>query len=112
MRRSYRLLHVENRWRNSHLLVASLRGPWNITEALAPGPEPVFITAFPDLAGEYGPTAQAALPVVHQDMPAQVLDRLASSQRFVRAYEPDGMTAAEFSYHHTVARTLEAFREA
>ena len=112
VRRSYRLLHHANRWRNSHLLVASLRGPWNITGALAAGPEPIFITAFPDKAAEYDQTADAASPVAHQEVPARVLDLLARSQRFVRAYEPDGMTATEFRDHHTVARTLEAFREA
>ena len=112
VRRSYRLLHDEHRWRNSHLLVASLRGPWNITGALAAGPEPVFITAFPDQAAEYDRAVHAALPVVHEEVPARVLDLLARSRRFLRAYEPDGMTAGEFSSHHTVARTLDAFREA
>ena len=112
VRRSYRLLHGDNRWRNSHLLVASLRGPWSITGALAAGPEPIFITAFPDKAAEYDRTEDAASPVAHREVPAQVLDLLARSPRFVRAYEPDGMTAAEFRDHHTVARTLEAFREA
>ena len=112
VRRSYHLLHDANRWRNSHLLVASLRGPWNITGALASGPEPIFITAFPDKAAEYDRVTQATAPVVQQDVPAQVLDQLARSSRFVRAYEPDGMTAAEFRDHHTVAGTLEAFREA
>ena len=37
VRRSYRLLHAVNRWRNSHLLVASLRGPWHIAGALTAG---------------------------------------------------------------------------
>ena len=112
VRRSYRLLHNANRWRKSHLLVASLRGPWNIAGALAAGPEPIFITAFPDKAAEFDRTPRQPKPVAHQDVPAPILDLLARSQRFVRAYEPDGMTAAEFRHHHTVARTLQAFREA
>ena len=112
IRRSYRLLHDINRWRNSHLLVASLRGPWHIDGALAAGPEPIFITAFPDKAAEYDRTPRQPKPVAHQEVPAPILDLLARSQRFVRAYEPDGMTAAEFRHHHTVARTLQAFREA
>ena len=112
VRRSYRLLHDVNRWRNSHLLVASLRGPWHIAGALAAGPEPIFITAFPDQAAEYDRTTQRQTPAVHQEVPARILDLLARSQRFVRAFEPDGMTVPEFRGHHTVARTLEAFREA
>ena len=112
VRRSYRLLHDAHRWRNSHLLVASLRGPWHIDGALAAGPEPIFITAFPDQAAEYDRTPRQPKPVAHQEVPAPILDLLARSQRFVRAYDPDGMTAAEFRHHHTVARTLEAFREA
>ena len=112
VRRSYRLLHDVNRWRNSHLLVASLRGPWHIAGALAAGPEPIFITAFPDKAAEYDRTRQTQTPVAHQEVPAPILDLLARSRRFVRAHEPDGMTAPEFRDHHTVARTLKAFREA
>ena len=112
VRRSYRLLHDVNRWRKSHLLVASLRGPWHIAGALAAGPEPIFITAFPDQAAEYDHTRQTQTPVAHQEIPARILDLVARSRRFVRAYEPDGMTVAEFRGHHTVARTLQAFREA
>lgn len=112
VRRSYRLLHGVNRWRNSHLLVASLRGPWHIDDALTAGPEPIFITAFPDQAAEFDRTSRQPKPVAHQEVPAPILDLLARSQRFVRAYEPDGMTATEFRGHHTVARTLQAFREA
>ncbi len=112
VRRSYRLLHDAHRWRNSHLLVASLRGPWHIDDALAAGPEPIFITAFPDKAAEYDSTPRQPMPVAHQEVPGPILDLLARSQRFVRAYEPDGMTASGFRDHLTVARTLEAFREA
>ena len=112
VRRSYRLLHAANRWRNSHLLVASVRGPWHIAGALTAGPEPIFITAFPDQAAEYDRTTQQQDPVAHQEVPAQILDLLARSQRFVHAFEPDGMTVPEFRGHHAVARTLEAFREA
>ena len=112
VRRSYRLLHDVNRWRNSHLLVASLRGPWHIAGALAAGPEPIFITAFPDQAAEYDRTTRQQTPAAHHEVPAQILGRLARSQRFVDAFEPDGMTAPKFRDHHTVARTLEAFREA
>ena len=112
VRRSYGLVHNANRWRNSHLLVASVRGPWHIAGALTAGPEPIFITAFPDQAAEYDRTTQQQNPVVDQEVPAQILDLLARSRRFVRAYEPDGMTVPEFRGHHTVARTLEAFREA
>ena len=112
VRRSYRLLHDVNQWRNSHLLVASLRGPWNIASALTSGPEPIFITAFPDQAAEFDRTSRQPKPVAHQEVPVPILDLLVRSQRFVRAYEPDGMTATEFRDHHTVARTLRAFRDA
>ena len=112
VRRSYRLLHDANRWRNSHLLVASLRGPWNVAGALAAGPEPIYITAFPDQAAEFDRATQEHTPVAHEEVPSPFLDLLARSRRFVRAYEPAGMTVAEFRGHHTVARTLQAFREA
>ena len=52
------------------------------------------------------------MPVPHMDRPVEpaILDELQSRfPDFVRAYEPDGLTPAEFDYFGPAARTLRAF---
>ena len=112
VRRSYRLLHQVERLPNAHLLVASLRGPWHVSGALTASPEPIYVTAFPDQAARFDAEPRQLTPIVADDVPPAALDRLRRSQRFLSAYEPDGMEAAGFASHHTVAQTLDAFRDA
>ncbi len=90
------------------LLVAALRGPYHLTElvgadlvmSIAPAFQPPFLSA--------------DLPQVERiDAPVSpdVIDRLAGMPEFVRAYEPGGMTPADFVAFGPTQRTLCQFCE-
>jgi transaldolase len=90
------------------LLVAALRGSYHLTELTGA-----------DLVMSIHPSWQA--PFVSRDfprdmrianpVPADALDRLRRMPEFVRAYEPDGMTPAEFISYGATQRTLSQFCE-
>ena len=90
------------------LLVAALRGEYHLTElagadllmSIHPGYQEAFVTR--DLPRE----ERIECPV-----PADALDRLRTMPEFVRAYEPDGMTPAEFIGFGATQRTLSQFCE-
>jgi transaldolase len=90
------------------LLVAALRGDYHLTElagadlimSIAPAFQEVFVTR--NLPRE----ERIAKPV-----PADALERLSQMPEFVRAYEPDGMTPAEFMAFGPTQRTLSQFCE-
>ena len=107
-RRSYALLR-DRGCRRSALLVASLRGPWNIDTAITVGPEPVYITCFPDRARAYDAEPRPLDAGIDDRVGSDVLDRLARSRSFRLAFEPDAMQPARFADHPTVAATLKSF---
>ena len=90
------------------LLVAALRGTYHLTEL-----------AGADLLMSIHPAYQS--PFVSEDFPREerihtevardVVDRLRQMPEFVRAYEPDGMTAGEFIGFGATQRTLGQFAE-
>ena len=90
------------------LLVAALRGSYHLTEL-----------AGADLVMSIHPTYQA--PFVSEDLarqeridvavPETTIDQLNRLPDFVRAYEPDGMTASEFITYGLTQRTLAQFSE-
>jgi transaldolase len=90
------------------LLVAALRGTYHFTEL-----------AGADLVMSIHPTWQG--PFVTRDFPREnrianpvsqhAIDRLRQLPEFVRAYEPDGMTPAEFVGFGATQRTLSQFCE-
>jgi transaldolase len=90
------------------LLVAALRGEYHLTElagadlimSIHPSWQEPFLK--PDLPKE----ARIDCPI-RQD----VIDRLRTMPEFVRAYEPDGMTPAEFISYGATQRTLTQFCE-
>jgi transaldolase len=91
------------------LLVAALRGANHLTElagaelimSIAPAFQQVFVTQdFPRKAR------------IDNPVPAEVIERLCQMPEFVRAYEPDGMTPAEFMAFGATQRTLSQFCEA
>ena len=53
IRRSYDLLYRQRRMCKSMLLVASMRGPWNVDAAITDESVPIIVTIFPDKAAEY-----------------------------------------------------------
>ena len=90
------------------LLVAALRGPYHLTElagadlimSIAPAFQEVFVKQ------DFPREERIAEPV-----PADVIERLSQMPEFVRAYEPDGMTPAEFMAFGATQRTLSQFCE-
>ena len=91
------------------LLIAALRGDYHLTEL-----------AGADLLMSIHPSWQQ--PFVTQDLPREErierpvpsgsIERLERMPEFVRAYEPDGMTPAEFMSFGVTQRTLSQFSEA
>ncbi len=49
---------------------------------------------------------------IQKPVPAEAIERLSGMPEFVRAYEPDGMTPAEFVGFGATQRTLSQFVEA
>ena len=91
------------------LLVAALRGSYHLSElagaslvmSIHPAYQEAFLTN--DLARE---------PRIDSAIADDVLGRLRELPEFVRAYEPDGMTPAEFIEYGLTQRTLSQFSEA
>jgi transaldolase len=90
------------------LLVAALRGDYHLTElagadllmSIAPAFQEVFVTR--DLPREER---------IGRPVPADAIERLCRMPEFVRAYQPDGMTPAEFMAFGATQRTLSQFCE-
>ena len=90
------------------LLIAALRGAYHLTElagadllmSIAPGFQGMFVDK------DWPREERIANPV-----PADVIARLQTMPEFVRAYEPDGMTPAEFMGFGATQRTLGQFVE-
>ena len=91
------------------LLVAALRGSYHMSElagaslvmSIHPAYQEAFLTE--DLARE---------PRIDSAIADDVLSRLRQLPEFVRAYEPEGMTPAEFIQYGLTQRTLSQFSEA
>jgi len=90
------------------LLVAALRGDYHLTElagadlimSIAPAFQEIFVTR--DLPREER---------IDRAVPEDAIERLLGMPEFVRAYEPDGMTPAEFMAFGATQRTLSQFCE-
>ena len=110
-RRTYGLLRSRGH-RRSALLVASMRGPWNLDTAITAHPEPVFITCFPDRARAYDAGRRPLAAGIDDRVDSEILDRLAHSRSFRLAFEPEALRPARFAAHPTVAATLASFAAA
>jgi len=105
-KRAYAL--YQERGYEAVLLIAALRGPYHLTElagadllmSIAPAFQNIFVTQ------DFPRKAQIEKPV-----PADTIERLSAMPEFVRAYEPDGMTPAEFMSFGATQRTLSQFCE-
>jgi len=88
------------------LLVAALRGEYHLTElagadlvmSIAPAFQELFVSR--DLPRQ---------PRIDVPVPADVIERLSQMPEFLRAYNPDGMSAAEFVGFGPTQRTLCQF---
>jgi transaldolase len=90
------------------LLVAALRGSYHLTELagadVVMSIHPTYQQPF--VADDFPREERIAQPI-----PAEVVERLRQLPDFVRAYEPDGMTPAEFVTFGLTQRTLSQFTE-
>ena len=112
VRRSYELLYRAGTARRSSLLIASLRGPWNVDAAITAAAAPVFITSFPDKTEEYDAQERDLVSHIDQPIPANTLTALRCSALFRQAYEPGAIGSAGFDTYYPVAITLKAFAAA
>lgn len=105
-KRAYKIYKERNY--EAVLLIAALRGDYHLTElagadllmSIAPGYQGHFITK------DFPREERINVPV-----PADVIERLSTMHEFVRAYEPDGMTPAEFIGFGASQRTIGQFVE-
>ena len=112
IKRSYRELYINSKHEKSALLVASLRGPWNIEAALCNGSVPIYISSFPDKTEEYDSVTRALASRLDEDIPDDVMDELKKSSIFRKAYGIDEMSSYDFDAFYPVRVTHEAFVEA
>ena len=108
--RSYAEL-CEKDYSKSFLLIASLRGPWNIDGCLTDGKLPIFITSFPDKTEEYDSQERKIASHITEQVAEDILKKLEQSQMFRHAYEIGGLPVDEFESFYPVAKTLTSFIE-
>ena len=106
-KRAYRI--CQERKYEAVLLIAALRGSYHLTElagaslimSIAPAAQQWFV------AEDY-PREER----IHKPIDPEVVRRLSTMPEFVKAYEPDGMTPADFISYGATQRTLCQFVEA
>jgi transaldolase len=90
------------------LLVAALRGTHHMTELA--GAE-VIMSIFPSIQEMLMAPDLPREERIDREIPAEVIERLSQIPDFVRAYDPDGMTPADFLTYGVTQRTLSQFIE-
>lgn len=90
------------------LIIAALRGTHHMTELA--GAE-VIMSIFPSIQEMLQAPEVPQEQRIDREIPTDVVERLSHIPDFVRAYEPDGMTPAEFITYGVTQRTLSQFIE-
>jgi transaldolase len=90
------------------LLVAALRGTYHLTELVGAD---LVMSIHPAYQGPFVSEELPREERIHLGVAADVVGRLRQIPDFVRAYEPDGMTAGEFIAFGATQRTLSQFAE-
>ena len=108
VKRSCKILE-ERGYKKSYLLIASLRGPWNIEAGLANKETPVYITCFPAKAVEYDEIERENSSKIDEVMDAEIITSLRKSEIFCQGYDVDGLDPSEFAEYYPVKVTLESF---
>jgi transaldolase len=115
--REYRLLcHPPQEggvgFRKACPLAAAGRGPWNVLRSINDGPVPMFVTIFPDRQAQFDSEPRQLNPRgLWTPVPPATMEKLLKSKLFRMAYEPDGMSVADFDTYLPVVRTLQQFSE-
>ena len=110
-KRVYGELLVAKKYTRSEVLVASLRGPWNIAASITDHPASrVIISSFPDKAAEFDALGRGQLRMNMGDsIPAEDLASLKKSVLFNQAYDWGAMAADQFNTYPPVTATLNSF---
>jgi transaldolase len=90
------------------LLIAALRGTYHITELVGAN---LIMSIHPKYQELFLSQKMPREERIEKDIPADVINRLMKLPEFVRSYEPDGMTPAEFITYGATQRTLTQFSE-
>ncbi len=106
-KRAYRI--YKDRGYEAVLLVAALRGEYHLTELT--GAE-LLMSIHPSWQGPFVTRDFPREERIATPIDTEVLERLATMPEFLRAYEEDGMTPAEFVGFGPTQRTLSQFTEA
>jgi transaldolase len=105
-RRSARI--IQEREYDVGLIIAALRGTYHMTE-LAGGE--LIMSIFPSWQRPLMSSELPHEPRFERKVPGDVIDRLMQLPDFACAYEPHGMTPAEFLSYGVTQRTLAQFIE-
>ena len=109
VKKSYQLLYGLKGFKKSNILVASLRGPWNIESLITNGKYPIFITVFPDKAIEYDEKEREIKPSIDEKVPDEILLQLQKSKIFLQAFNLGALTPDGFDDFYPVRKTLNQF---
>jgi transaldolase len=90
------------------LIIAALRGTHHMTELAG---AQAIMSIFPSIQEMLLAPDVPQEERIDREIPPDVIERLALIPEFVRAYEPDGMTPAEFITYGVTQRTLSQFIE-
>jgi transaldolase len=106
-KRSYAM--YRERGYDAVLLVAALRGTYHLTEITG---AKLLMSIHPNYQEPFVSKEFAREERIDQPVPAEAIDRLMQIPEFRRAFEPDGMSPAEFISYGVTQRTLSQFAEA
>ncbi|MBN1507239.1 MAG: transaldolase family protein [Sedimentisphaerales bacterium] len=90
------------------LIIAALRGTHHMTELAG---AQIIMSIFPSVQEMLMAPDLPLEERIDREIPADVIERLLQIPDFVRAYEPDGMTPADFITYGVTQRTLSQFIE-
>ena len=101
---------LKNGFTKSEILVASLRGPWNINASLTSDHRSrIMISAFPDKAAEYDGKVRDYAPLVQQKILEDQIILLEKSDVFHKAYHFNSLKPDMFDTYKPVVDTLNSF---
>jgi transaldolase len=106
-KRAYQIYRERNY--DAVLLVAALRGDYHLTEL---GGADLVMSIHPTYQESFVSKDYPREERIDQPVAADAIERLRSLPEFVKAYEPDGMSPAEFISYGVSQRTLSQFAEA
>lgn len=111
-RRVYNELLLKKEYKQCEILVASLRGSWNIDAAITdlPGSR-IVISTFPDKAQDFDISGMEIRSSIRDMAQKEILDSLGKSRIFRQAYDLNGIAPQDFEKYIPVVQTLTSFIE-